>query len=218
MLPVPGFDFGNSPREFTREAVEGKTILLSTTNGTAGARRGRRARVTSSSRRTSTSPRSLAFLRTAARGEASTSRSSARGASATSRSRTRRAPGASSRAIARGCPTWRSNDAAQACALLDRRSAATTSRSCSPRAAHGRALAAAGFAADLALCAAIDAFPVVPVTWTGRLRARTRLGAIAMAVRALPEAPPSGRGDSPPPVPTAPPHRTAPTRRPASAS
>jgi 2-phosphosulfolactate phosphatase len=35
MLMVPGFDLGNSPGEFTREAVEGKTVLLTTTNGTA---------------------------------------------------------------------------------------------------------------------------------------------------------------------------------------
>ncbi|MBX6332064.1 MAG: 2-phosphosulfolactate phosphatase, partial [Gemmatimonadaceae bacterium] len=35
MLPIPGFDFGNSPREMTREAVEGKTVLITTTNGTA---------------------------------------------------------------------------------------------------------------------------------------------------------------------------------------
>ena len=31
---IPGFDLGNSPREFTRETVEGKTILITTTNGT----------------------------------------------------------------------------------------------------------------------------------------------------------------------------------------
>ena len=35
MLPIPGFDFGNSPAEFTREAVEGKTVIMTTTNGTA---------------------------------------------------------------------------------------------------------------------------------------------------------------------------------------
>jgi len=34
MLPIPGFDFGNSPALFTAEAVEGKTILLTTSNGT----------------------------------------------------------------------------------------------------------------------------------------------------------------------------------------
>ena len=35
MLMVSGFDLGNSPSEFTREAVEGKTVLLTTSNGTA---------------------------------------------------------------------------------------------------------------------------------------------------------------------------------------
>ena len=34
MLKIEGFDLGNSPREHTREAVEGKTVLLTTTNGT----------------------------------------------------------------------------------------------------------------------------------------------------------------------------------------
>lgn len=44
-LPIEGFDLGNSPREFTRERVEGKLVVLTTTNGTgavlasAGARR-----------------------------------------------------------------------------------------------------------------------------------------------------------------------------------
>ncbi|HEX6940349.1 MAG TPA: 2-phosphosulfolactate phosphatase [Longimicrobiales bacterium] len=33
-LPIEGFDLGNSPREFTRERVEGKLVVLTTTNGT----------------------------------------------------------------------------------------------------------------------------------------------------------------------------------------
>jgi 2-phosphosulfolactate phosphatase len=33
-LKVEGFDFGNSPREFTPEAVGGKRVVMSTTNGT----------------------------------------------------------------------------------------------------------------------------------------------------------------------------------------
>ena len=32
---IPGFALGNSPSEFTRDAVGGKTVVLSTTNGTA---------------------------------------------------------------------------------------------------------------------------------------------------------------------------------------
>ena len=33
---IPGFDFGNSPLEYTREAVQGKRVILTTTNGTRG--------------------------------------------------------------------------------------------------------------------------------------------------------------------------------------
>jgi 2-phosphosulfolactate phosphatase len=35
MLRVEGFDLGNSPREYTADAVAGRTLLYSTTNGTA---------------------------------------------------------------------------------------------------------------------------------------------------------------------------------------
>lgn len=33
-LPIEGFDLGNSPREFTRDRVAGKMLVMSTTNGT----------------------------------------------------------------------------------------------------------------------------------------------------------------------------------------
>lgn len=33
-LPIEGFDLGNSPREFVHERVAGKTLVMSTTNGT----------------------------------------------------------------------------------------------------------------------------------------------------------------------------------------
>lgn len=33
-LPIEGFDLGNSPREFTAARVKGKTLIMSTTNGT----------------------------------------------------------------------------------------------------------------------------------------------------------------------------------------
>jgi 2-phosphosulfolactate phosphatase len=33
-LPIAGFDLGNSPGEYTRSAVEGKTVVFTTTNGT----------------------------------------------------------------------------------------------------------------------------------------------------------------------------------------
>jgi 2-phosphosulfolactate phosphatase len=33
-LPIPGFDLGNSPGDFTPEICEGKTLVMTTTNGT----------------------------------------------------------------------------------------------------------------------------------------------------------------------------------------
>lgn len=33
-LPIEGFDLGNSPREFTRDKVEGRRLVMTTTNGT----------------------------------------------------------------------------------------------------------------------------------------------------------------------------------------
>jgi 2-phosphosulfolactate phosphatase len=37
---VPGFDLGNSPREFTSEAIAGKRLVMSTTNGTRALTKG----------------------------------------------------------------------------------------------------------------------------------------------------------------------------------
>lgn len=33
-LPIEGFDFGNSPGDYTREACQGRTLVMTTTNGT----------------------------------------------------------------------------------------------------------------------------------------------------------------------------------------
>lgn len=38
-VKIPGFDLGNSPKEYKRETVEGKVLVLTTTNGTAALRR-----------------------------------------------------------------------------------------------------------------------------------------------------------------------------------
>ena len=71
MLPIPGFDLGNSPGEYTAEAIEGKTILLATTNGTPAllATQGARDVIVASYVNLKAS---LAFLRTAARACGST--------------------------------------------------------------------------------------------------------------------------------------------------
>ena len=43
-LPPPGFDLGNSPREFTRERVNGKTLAFASTNGSLALLAGSRCR------------------------------------------------------------------------------------------------------------------------------------------------------------------------------
>ena len=160
MLPVPGFDFGNSPREFTREAVEGKTILLSTTNGTVAlvAVQGARDVVVASYVNYTAS---LAFLRAAARGGVDVAIVAA-GRERHFSLEDATFAGRLARAIASRIPDAELNDAAQACVLLDREWGDRVEELFAAS-AHGRALAEAGFAADLALCARIDAFPVVPV-------------------------------------------------------
>lgn len=42
-LPIDGFDFGNSPLHFGREAVESKTLIMTTTNGTRAIRNAKSA-------------------------------------------------------------------------------------------------------------------------------------------------------------------------------
>ena len=44
-LPIPGFDFGNSPRDYTSESVGGRTLIFSTTNGTRAIRQASAAKL-----------------------------------------------------------------------------------------------------------------------------------------------------------------------------
>lgn len=41
--PIPGFDLGNSPGEYDRQTVAGKTIIMTTTNGTVALKTAERA-------------------------------------------------------------------------------------------------------------------------------------------------------------------------------
>jgi 2-phosphosulfolactate phosphatase len=66
------------------------------------------------------------------------------------------------RFIARRLPAAQLNDAALACTMVDRRYGENLSRLFDD-AAHGRALAEAGFAEDLVISAAVDSYAVVPI-------------------------------------------------------
>ena len=160
MLPIPGFDLGNSPGEYTPEAIEGKTILFATTNGTPAllATQGARDVIVASYVNLKAS---LAFLRTAARG----------GGDVTILCAGRERHFALEDAACAGRYVYQItkrlqqadvNDAALAASLIDRKYGDNLMRLFST-AAHGRALAAAGFEGDLAACAAVDSYPVIPI-------------------------------------------------------
>jgi 2-phosphosulfolactate phosphatase len=160
MLPIPGFDLGNSPREFTRNVVEGKTVLMTTTNGTPAIANTAGARdvvVASYANYTAV----LAMLRTALRGGADVMIVCA-GRERQFSLEDAACAGRYVHNVVKRLTGVETNDAAQACALIDRKYGDNLAR-LFEAAEHGRALRDAGFAEDLTLCRTIDAFPVIPV-------------------------------------------------------
>ena len=160
MHAIPGFDLGNSPREYTRQAVEGKTVLLTTTNGTvvlAGLQGARDVVVASYVNYSAVS----AMIRAAARGAADVAIVCA-GRDKQFALEDAACAGRFARAVTRRLANVRLNDAAQACALLDKRYGDGLDRLFEDS-EHGRALAEAGFAEDLVLCAEVDSHPVIPI-------------------------------------------------------
>ena len=160
MHAIPGFDLGNSPREYSREAVEGKTVLLTTTNGTValvGLTGARDVVVASYVNFTAVS----AVIRAAARGAADVTIVCA-GRDRQFALEDAACAGRYARAVTKRLANVRLNDAAQACSLIDKRYGDGLDRLFEDS-EHGRALAEAGFAEDLVVCASLDAHPVIPI-------------------------------------------------------
>jgi 2-phosphosulfolactate phosphatase len=160
MHAIPGFDLGNSPREYTSEKVEGKTVLLTTTNGTvalAGIQGARDVVVASYVNYSAVS----AMLRAAARGAADITIVCA-GRDRQFALEDAACAGRFTRGVTRRLANVRLNDAAQACSLIDKRYGDRLDRLFEDS-EHGHALAEAGFAEDLAVCASVDAHPVIPL-------------------------------------------------------
>jgi 2-phosphosulfolactate phosphatase len=160
MLRMDGFDLGNSPREHTREQVEGKTVLLTTTNGTHAllAVQGARDVVVASYVNLTAV---CAMLRAALRGGADITIVCA-GQDRQFALEDAACAGRYVSQIVKRLHAVELNDAALAASLLDRRYGDNLMR-LFETAAHGRALAAAGFEEDLAACAAVDSYPVIPI-------------------------------------------------------
>jgi 2-phosphosulfolactate phosphatase len=160
MLKAEGFDLGNSPLEHGRETVEGKTVLLSTTNGTKALLAVQGARdvvVASYVNLTGVT----AMLRTALRGGADIAIVCA-GHERQFSLEDAACAGRYVHHIAKRLSNIDLNDAAMAATLIDRKYGDNLIRLFNS-AAHGRALAAAGFEGDLAVCAAVDSYPVIPI-------------------------------------------------------
>ena len=160
MLKMDGFDLGNSPAEHTREAVEGKTVLLSTTNGTKAllAVQGARDVVVASYVNLSAVS---TMLRTALRGGADITLVCA-GQDRQFGLEDAACAGRYVHAVSKRLAGLDTNDAAYAAMLIDRKFGDNLVRLFNT-AAHGRALTAAGFGDDLVACAAVDSYPVIPV-------------------------------------------------------
>jgi 2-phosphosulfolactate phosphatase len=160
MLKMDGFDLGNSPVEHTRETVEGKTVLLTTTNGTHAllAVQGARDVVVASYVNMSAVS---AMLRAALRGDADVTIVCA-GQDRQFALEDAACAGRYVHQITKRLQQAELNDAALAASLIDRKYGDNLMRLFST-AAHGRALAAAGFEGDLAACAAVDSYPVIPI-------------------------------------------------------
>ena len=160
LLAIPGFDLGNSPREFTRDAVEGNTILMSTTNGTAALTAVQGARDVAVASYVNFSA-VLAMLRAASRAGSDLAIICA-GRDRQFSLEDAACAGRYARHITRRLAAVEMNDAALASTMIDRRYGDNLGRLFADS-AHGRALVEAGFAEDLAVCAAVDSYPVVPI-------------------------------------------------------
>ena len=168
-FPIEGFDLGNSPVEFTPEVVAGRNVFISTTNGTralTGLQGARDIVVASYVNHSAVT----AMLRAAAResdilivcageeGHFSLEDAACAGRYVNS--------------IAEKNASLTSNDAALACALIDRKYGDNIEKIFKDS-THGQALAEAGFGADLVACASVDSHAVVPIYQDKQI---TRLG------------------------------------------
>jgi 2-phosphosulfolactate phosphatase len=160
MLPISGFDLGNSPGEFTREAVEGKTILITTTNGTRtllGVQGARDIVIASYVNFTAV----LTMMKVAASTNTDIAIICA-GEEGSFTLEDAACAGRYVRAIPKRADWVAHNDAAAASVLIERKYGDNIAK-VFKESTHGQALEAAGFGADLAAAAEVDSYPVVPI-------------------------------------------------------
>ena len=160
---VSGFDLGNSPREYTRDRVEGATLVFASTNASplmAGRLEGREQRV-------------LGYVNLSAVAELALDERVdlailCAGKSGRFSLEDAACAGALIRRLAGDGDSVALNDAAEMAREYDRRHGANPEsilRVCE----HGRYLIELGFEEDLPVCARIDSVPLVPLLKDGRI-------------------------------------------------
>jgi 2-phosphosulfolactate phosphatase len=159
-LAIPGFDLGNSPQAFTPELVEGKTILMATTNGTGAitATQGARDVIIASYVNFSAS---LAFLRASLRSGTDVALICA-GQDRRFALEDAACAGRYAHHIAKRLNGVVMNDGANACVLIDKKFGDNI-RKIFDASDHGRYLKENGFEEDLAICAGVDTHAVLAI-------------------------------------------------------
>ena len=160
MLAIPGFDLGNSPREFTRSAIAGKTVLMTTTNGTPAITNTQGARDVVIASYVNFTP-VVTMLRTALRGGTDITLVCA-GHDRQFGLEDAACAGRFVANVSKRLMGMVLNDAAQACVLIDRKYGDQIMK-LFDASEHGRALRDAGLGDDLVTCAAVDSYPVIPL-------------------------------------------------------
>jgi len=163
MHPISGFDLGNSPQAFTPEVVEGKTILITTTNGTRallGVQGARDIVIASYVNFTAV----LAMMKVAASSNTDIAIICA-GEEGSFTLEDSACAGRYVRAIPKRA-TVAVNDAAAASVLIEKKYGDNIAK-VFKESTHGQALQSAGFGDDLAAAAEVDSYPVVPI-WQDR--------------------------------------------------
>jgi 2-phosphosulfolactate phosphatase len=163
MHPITGFDLGNSPQSFTPEVVGGKTILITTTNGTRallGVQGARDIVIASYVNFTAV----LAMMKVAASSNTDIAIICA-GEEGSFTLEDSACAGRYVRAIPKRAAVA-VNDAAAASVLIEKKYGDNIAK-VFKESTHGQALQSAGFGDDLAAAAEVDSYPVVPI-WQDR--------------------------------------------------
>ena len=163
MHPITGFDLGNSPQTFTPEVVGGKTILITTTNGTRallGVQGARDIVIASYVNFTAV----LAMMKVAASSNTDIAIICA-GEEGSFTLEDSACAGRYVRAIPKRA-ALAVNDAAAASVLIEKKYGDNIAK-VFKESTHGQALESAGFGDDLAAAAEVDSYPVVPI-WQDR--------------------------------------------------